>query len=213
MIIQEEKLGGIAIGLRKYRIKELKQELKYLNCQEMRTKGKIESKETVVGIAIFTEIDPQARQFEVMIGGLVDVVKHRYQMELEGNLKDKLRYEYEVKIWKITYTYPGDEYYTQVESLKEIKKERLVRNYGPIGDKNTILTSIKMLENENELLRRVARWILRRMTDENFDYNPENPPEENKESILRWQEWWYINKGKLVYNLKRNKFEVKESKR
>jgi hypothetical protein len=209
IITAEEKLDGLPLGIRKDRIQELKQELKYLNCQELRNKGQIKPKETIIGLAIFDEINPRTKSFEIMVGGLINIVKYREKKEMEGTLEEKLRYEYECKILKISYLYAGDEFYAQFQKDTSIlKKEWIIRNYGPIGSKDTIPLLIKSLEDENPIVRWVAWWLVHRMTDQNFDYNADLSPAENKEAIIRFQEWWAVNKENLVYNLLLNKFEV-----
>ncbi|MFC1524900.1 hypothetical protein ACFL5I_00765 [Planctomycetota bacterium] len=210
IIVKEEKLGGLTLGLRKERIKELKQESKYLNCRELRDKAQIKPQETITGIAIFEEIDSRAKELDVMIGGLVDIVKQRYERDLEGILEDKLVYEYECKLLKTTYASHGDEFYSHGKEKIKIKKTWVIRNYGPIGTKDTVPILIQSLEDMNPLIREIAFLLLRRLTDQEFKYVPEKELGENKEAVLRWQEWWAVNKDRLVYDLSLNKFSIAE---
>lgn len=212
MIALEEKLVGLGIGIQKERIKELKKELKYINCKELRDKNEIKAGETIKCIAAFKEVNRRANEIEVMIGGLVDVIKRRFDPPpmREGTVEDRLLYEYECKIWKIIYHLPGDEFYDPNKPIREIKKDWVIRNYGPIGSKKTLEVLIESLSEENPLLRWIGWWLLKKLTGNEFKYNPAKSPDENKKSIDRWHEWWSRNKEYLEYNLNLNMFEVKK---
>ncbi len=95
-----------------------------------------------------------------------------------------------------------------MEEKRKIKKSWVVRNYGPIGTKDTLPILIESLEDKNPLVREIAFLLLRKLTDQEFEYALEKEPEENKEAVLRWQEWWAVNKDHLVYNLPLNKFSI-----
>jgi hypothetical protein len=215
IIVQEEKLSGLGIGIQKDRIKELKKELQYLNCKEQREKREIKPKETIKGIAIFNEIHPKTVKLEMMVGGLFDVIKWRYQPppNPEGTtIEEKVVYEYECRIWKISYECPGEEFTNQTRPLKEIKKEWIIREYGPIGSLKNIESLIEGLQEHNPLLQSIGQYLLERLTGNNFGYDWRKLPEDqdNEKAILRWHEWWDRNKEHLVYNLRLNKFEIKE---
>lgn len=214
IIMQEEKLTGLALGLRKERVEELKKASRYLDCKELRERGKIRPEETLGCVAVFKALDPRTRQIEVMVGGLFDVVKHKFESPPAegGTLEEKTIYEYECRIWKITYHCWGDEFQPHLKSLQKGKKEWVIRNYGPIGDKETLHHLIEALEDKNPLIHWAAWWLLRRMTDETFEYNPAKEPEENKKAITRWKEWWFRNSDKLIYDMTLNKFKIKEPK-
>ncbi|MCK4908585.1 MAG: HEAT repeat domain-containing protein [Planctomycetes bacterium] len=219
MISREEKLGGLPLGLQKVRIKELKAELKYLNTREIREKSEIKPKETITGIAVFKELDKQAKEYEVMVGGLVDMVKLSFTPPPDIQAV----YGYEPKILKITYSHEGDEFSKHLQPVtdpvdpeKEVKKrEWIIRRYGPIGDKDTLQNLIESLKDDNPLIRWIAWWLLRRMTTKDvhekpaFTYQPSLTPNENQKAIKRWQEWWARNNEKLVYNQTDNRFEIK----
>ncbi|MEW6027129.1 MAG: hypothetical protein AB1599_07540 [Planctomycetota bacterium] len=229
IIFTEEKLLGLAVGVRKDRIKELKEKLFYLNCQEIRAKKDLFSNERITGIAIFEEVDPQARLYEVMVGGLVDVVKRRYPGEpqpdavkdshIEKDLQDARSgktptYEYENRIRVVTYLCEGDEFNKQAKPLMEqvIASKWIIRNYGPIGEKNMLETLIAALTDENPAIRWSSFYLLRRLTGQSFNYDPEKEvtDEDNQKSVKLWQEWWYRSKEKLIYNKVLNQFQVTE---
>jgi hypothetical protein len=227
IIYGEENLLGFSVGIRKDRVKELKDKLCYLNCLEIRNKKEILPNEKIIGLAIFEGVDPQAKVFDVMVGGLMDVVKRRYDDEtqsadaqnshIEKSLEEarmNLRptYEYENRIRDIIYLSGGGE----SKSLKEVVTAPpwIIRNYGPIGDKNGLGVMIKSLQDENPEIRWGSYFLLRRLTGLSYDYDTEKEPaaEENQKSIELWKEWWFRNKGKLVYNNSLNQFEIVEMK-
>lgn len=229
IIFTEEKLLGLSIGIRKDRVKELKEKLLYLNCQELRAKKDLFANETVTGIAIFEEVDPQARLYEIMVGGLVDVVKRRYPGEaqpdavkdshIEKDLQEARSgktptYEYENRIRKITYLCEGDEFNKQSRPLVEqvIAPKWIIRNYGPMGEKTVLNTLIEALADENPAVRWSSFYLLRRLTGFAFNYDSEKEAkdEENQKSLKLWQEWWYRNKEKLAYNTIMNQFQIIE---
>ncbi|MEK7449326.1 MAG: hypothetical protein AAB019_07560 [Planctomycetota bacterium] len=219
MISNEEKLGGLPLGVQKIRIKELKEELKYLNCKEIRDKKEIKPGETIKGIAVFKELDPRANELEVMVGGLIDIIKVSFTEPPEI----KPVYEYEPKILKLAFSQAGDEFFKHdkpvtdpVDPRKFIRKrEWLTRPYGPICDKETLPNLIKSLEEENPLIRNISWFLLRRITpvdpfqDTNFAYDPSLAIQENQKVITRWREWWERNNDRLTYNLSSNKFEIR----
>lgn len=229
IIFTEEKLMGLSLGIRKDRVKELKEKLLYLNCQELRAKKDLFANETVTGIAIFEEVDPQARLYEIMVGGLVDVVKRRYPGEaqpdevkdshVEKDLQEARSgktpdYEYENRIRKITYLCEGDEFNKQSRPLIEqvIAPKWIIRNYGPIGEKNMLKTLVDSLTDENPAIRWSSCYLLRRLTGFSFNYDADKEvsDEDNQKSVKLWQEWWYRNKEKLTYNKTLNQFQITE---
>lgn len=203
IITADEKMTGFPVPIREDAITKLKKQLRYLNCKDLREKKEILAGETIQCIAIFEGVDARADQMEIMVGGLVDVVKQYYQD------KTTLVQEYESKILRIVFNCEGDEFSKQFSNFEQVKKEWIIRNYGPIGGKESIDALIGALEDENPVVRWVAWWLLRRMTDNTFDYNPEADAEINKDSINLWKEWWYVNQEKLTYNQTLNKFEPK----
>ncbi|MFH0889154.1 MAG: hypothetical protein V1871_08110 [Planctomycetota bacterium] len=235
IIFAEEKLLGLSLGVRKDKVNDFKSKFFYLNCQELRTKQTILSNEKIIGLAIFENVDRQAKTFEIMIGGLLDSVKRRYSDEIqseevknshiERDIKDALKdkripiskeptFEYENRIRKITYICEGGEFNKQSQALTEIitAPQWVVRNYGPIDEKNTLKKMIDSLEDENPEIRWSGWFLLRRLTGLSFNYDTETEAssEENQKSIKLWQEWWYINKEKLTYNKNLNQFEISE---
>lgn len=221
IIISEEGLEGLNPQLQKDRIKQLKKELKYLNRNDLRNKGEIKPedkttqkpKETIKGLVIFNEFDPQTIKLEVMVGGLVDVIKWRYEPVPDPNsslLEDRLVYEYECKIFKSIYECPGDEAWEQTREIREVKKEWLVKNYGPLAEKQSLESMLESLSDPNPLLRWTGWYLLNRLTGLSFDYAPIKSVEDNEKSIKRWNEWWHRNKENIVYDSVLNKFEVRE---
>lgn len=212
MIIAEEKLFGLNIGLQKERIKELKTELKYLNCKEILDKKEIKPKETIKGIAVFNDFNPKSIILEVMVSGLVDVVKWRYENppDMASNIPgERLLYEYESKIWKVTYECPGSELWIQNKLLNEVKKEWLTRNYCPLGDKKGLEIMIESLKDPNPLLRWTGWYLLSNLTSLNFEYDPQKNLQDNEKAINLYREWLSRNKDSLIYNSVLNKFEIK----
>lgn len=212
IIIAEEKLFGLNLGLQKERIKELKKQLKYLNCKELLDKKEIKPNETIKGIAVFSEFDRRIIMLEVMAGGLVDMVKWRYEKppDFASNIPaERIVYEYESKIRRIIYECPGSDLLVQDKPLNEVKKEWLVRNYGPIGDKNGIEIMIESLKDTNPLIRWTGWYLLDTLTNLSFNYKPEDKPEDSQKSIDLYREWWSRNKDNVIYNSVLNKFEIK----
>lgn len=199
-----EKLGGFPLAIRQDTIAKFKEKLRYLNCRDLRERKEIKPNETIECIALFSGIDSRSDELELMIGGLVAPVKQYYEKN-----NPKLFQEYESKIRWIVFSWTGDEFTKQHSQSLEIKKDWLIRNYGPIGDKETVSVLIDALTDENPIVRWVAWWLLRRLTDNTFDYNPELAADSdvNKVSINNWREWWYLNREKLTYNQALNKFE------
>ena len=235
IIFAEEKLLGLSLGVRKDIVKDFKSKFFYLNCQELRAKQAILPNEKIIGLAIFDDVDRQAKTFEIMIGGLFDVVKRRYSDEtqseevkdshIQRDIKDALKdgripiskeptYEYENRIRKITYICEGGEFNKQSQTLIEIitAPQWVIRNYGPIDEKNTLKKMIESLEDEIPGIRWSSWFLLRRVTGLSFNYDTETEAssEENQKSIKLWQEWWYTNKEKLVYNKNLNQFQISE---
>jgi hypothetical protein len=227
IIYTEERLWGLSAALRKDRVKELKEKLSYLNHLELRTKQKILAKETILGLAIFDNVSPLAKVFEIMVGGLVDVVKRRLPEEpqsdelskshIERDLKEARMnrnptYEYENRIRSIVYLAEGSEFNLQSQVLTEeiIAPKWLIRNYGPIDEKDSLKNLIDALEDENPLIRWGSYYLLRRLTALSFNYDAETEPstEANQKAIKLWQEWWYRNKEKLSYNKALNQFVI-----
>ncbi|MFH1228623.1 MAG: hypothetical protein V1701_12070 [Planctomycetota bacterium] len=204
LISAEEKLAGFPAALREDTIAKYKKNLKYLNCKDLREKREILAGEKIEAIAIFTDVDARADEVEIFVGGLVDVIKSFYRKE-----DKQFTQEYESKILHIVYTCKGDEFSKQFVIPQQELKEWQVTTYGPIGDKNTVDHLITGLADENPAARWISWWLLRRMTDNTFDYNPDQDVETNKEPIEHWKEWWYCTKGKLEYNPTLNKFEPK----
>ena len=229
IIFTEEKLLGLSLGVRKDRVKELKENLFYLNCQEIRTKKDIFSNEKITGIAIFEGVDPRARLYEVMVGGLVDVVKRRYPDETrtdeakDSHIEKDLQaardgkpatYEYENRIRRIAYLCEGDEFNKQSRPFIEnvIAPKWIIRNYGPIGEKDILRILIDALPDENPAIRWSSFYLLRRLTGLSFNYDAEKEvtDEDNQKSVKLWQEWWYRSKEKLTYNKALNQFQITE---
>jgi hypothetical protein len=235
IIFTEEKLMGLSLGVRKDRIKELKDKLCYLNCQELRNKQTILPNEKILGLAVFENVDRQAKAFEIMIGGLLDSVKRRYSDEvqseevknshIERDIKDAMKdkripvskeptYEYENCIRRIAYICDGGEFDKQSKMLVEIITglQWIIRNYGPITEKNNLKKMIESLEDENPAIRWSSWFLLRRLTGLSFNYDTETEAltEANQKSIKLWQEWWYVNKEKLVYDKNLNQFQIAE---
>jgi hypothetical protein len=229
IIFTEEKLLGLSLAVRKDRVKELKEKSFYLNCQELRTKKDIFSNEKITGIAIFEGVDPRARLYEIMVGGLIDVIKRRYPDEIQteeardSHIEKDLQaaragkpatYEYENRIRKIAYLCGGDEFNKQSQPFIEIviTPKWIIRNYGPIGEKDTLRILIDSLADENPAVRWSSFYLLRRLTGFSFNYDSEKEitDEDSQKSIKLWQEWWYRNQEKLTYNKALNQFQVSE---
>jgi hypothetical protein len=227
IIYTEEKIIGLSPTVKKDRVKELKDKLSYLNCVELRNKKEIRPNEKLTGIAIFANVDPQAKLMKVMVGGLVDVVKRRYEDEtltdamknssVEKDLQEAragqpATFEYENQIRIITYLVSGSEF----KYLKEVitAPKWVIQNYGPIGDKNSLGFMIKVLTNEDPLIRWSSYFLLRRLTSQSFDYNADLAADspETQTSVKLWQEWWFRNKDKLTYNPTLNLFETPQTK-
>lgn len=230
IIFTEEKLLGLPLGVRKDRVNELKKKMVYLNLRELRAKKEIMPSEKITAIAIFENVDPRARLYEVMVGGLVDMVKRRYPGEsqldevknshIERDLQEARAgrtptYEYENRIRKISYICEGDEFNKQSKPLSEIviTPKWIIRNYGPIGEKNMLNTLIDALTDENPSIRSSSFYLLLRLTGLSFNYDPEKEAsyEDTLKSFKLWKEWWYRNMEKLAYNKALNQFEIKKS--
>jgi len=214
MIVSEEKLAALNQGLQKERIKELKKQFKYLNSKDLMDKKEIKPKETIKCIATFPEFDKRSVKLEVMIGGLTDVVKWRYDTPSEmlvSESGDKVIYEYECKIYKIIYDSKGGEFWSHNKMLKEIKKEWLLRNYGPVGDKNGLKIMAESLKDPNPLLRWTGWYLLNQLTGMDFNYDMQKDPadESNVKAIDRYREWIERNSDNLIYNSLLNKFNLK----
>ncbi|MBI4713153.1 MAG: hypothetical protein HY762_07640 [Planctomycetes bacterium] len=215
IIAAEEKLTGLPLGVRKDAAKKFKERGKYLNGRELWNRGEIKANEILTALAIFDGVDPSADEIEFFFGGLVDVIKQHHE---KGN--PKLVQEYECKIYRILYTCAGDEFHRVSQSWEEqlLGRKWITRNYGPIGDKETVSKLVEALSyvgdkdkpEEGLAVRLAGWWLLKRLVNVNANYDPTLPVEENKESILLVREWWYCNKEKLTYNWTLNRFEIKQ---
>ncbi len=91
----------------------------------------------------------------------------------------------------------------------------LTERFGPLASKKTLHKLIQYLSLTDQQLdekqvkfngkplshtmKATALGALRRLTEQNFGYDPEASVKKNSEALNRWKEWWYRNQHDLLY--------------
>ncbi|MHC5038551.1 MAG: HEAT repeat domain-containing protein [Planctomycetota bacterium] len=68
---------------------------------------------------------------------------------------------------------------------------------GNLGDLSGMPVLIEWLDHTDDSNRILAVTILRRVTEQNFDYDPYGAPEDRKNAIDMWKKWWRNNKSRF----------------
>lgn len=222
-----EKLGNRNEEMQRERVAELKAENRYLNPAELRRKAVLKPDETVTGLAVFRAVDKNSDIIELLVGGLVDVVKLAPVERVDRNRRN---YVYENRVLHVRYLMPGDEYGDISDSVSpQVAPRRWWETHqiGLSGDKETLAKLIAALDSEDPavppdvraqlpvvtygpMVRRGAHEALKKLTGEDFGYDPDTSAAENLGAIRLWREWWTRNSEKLVYNDVLNVFEIKK---
>jgi HEAT repeat protein len=79
---------------------------------------------------------------------------------------------------------------------------------GNLGDLSGVPVLIKRLEHPTDTSRLLAITTLRRLTRQNFEFEPDATEDERKTPIELWKKWWRANKGKLELA-----FDVEEARK
>ncbi len=203
----------------------------YLNPREIREHRFLLPGQSVMGIAIYHDVDPRARVFEAHVSGLVDIIK------ITAVTEDEWKMEYEPQTLKIRWERVGDEFEIERDVLyRQVKKEYVVKKIGPVAAKDTIdklvlalaetlrkekawkeqgLTPDQVAERRlkdaiDPLDTRVMAMVFRQATDKNLGYDEAKDVVENEKAVWRIHEWWITNRTKLLFNEATSRFEVKE---
>jgi hypothetical protein len=98
---------------------------------------------------------------------------------------------------------------------KEKKKEvrvKLVKALVHTKQKKCIEYLLTLLGDKEKDIRSATVKILRKLTAENFDFDPEGEDEERAEAIAKWSKWFNDNKEKLAWCEESESFKVQEKK-
>jgi hypothetical protein len=208
----------------------------YLNAAEMRGHKTILPNQRLTGIAIFRGVDPRAQIIEIQISGLWDVLRIESILGENEEMED-VKLHYENRVYKHTYWFPGDAYHRERDVLTLRRQPTwVVKAIGPVASKTTIEnlvnTMLKVLNFCEELARKsaddkqmtaavlekfalndsdfqISARIISKALKE-FDYDYTKSLYQNQVAVWRMHEWWVTNKGKLAFNDKTGKFEVRE---
>ena len=203
----------------------------YLNPREMRRHRAIMPGQTLMGIAIFTNMDPRARAYQVHVTGLVDILR------ITDVTVDEWKIEYEPQTKRIHYYRFGDPF--NVERNVIYKRQRAdwtVKKIGPIAAKDTIdrlvLALFETYKKQKEwadekvaaeeiaarqkrqgidgLDTRIMAMVFRLATGLDFGYDPTKSALENQRAVLRIHEWWVNNRTRLAFDPVRNQFVAQD---
>lgn len=221
-------------GIAEESILRFKQKGYFLNPRELRIKGHLQPKETIHGIAIFTDVDPRANIIETHVSGLQDI----FTIVADKTNPEELVPAYENRIFVTRYSFRGDAYERARDRLlPPPKRFWITRKIGPIASKETIDTLIGMMI---EYVKKEWEWRMKGLTPREIDsfrrdlgylaqdvhnaaeifqkalvtvefgYDRDKSPWENRQSIWRMHEYWLRNKSRLRYSYTDNRYEVFE---
>lgn len=203
----------------------------YLNPPELRKLRVIRPGQKIMGVAIFKNVDPRARVYELHVSGLIDIIKVTAVTEEEWKM------EYEPQTLKLRYVRHGDEFHIENDPLFKLeKKEYVVKKIGPIASKDTVDKLVLALSDtlkkekdwkeqgiaQEEIDKRRAKdgidpldtrtmaLAFKLATNMDFGYDPLKDVLENERAVWRIHEWWINNRTKLVFNEITNRYEVKD---
>lgn len=203
----------------------------YLNPREIRRQRFISPGQTIMGIAIFKDVDPRARLYDVHVTGLVDIVKISVVTETEW------KWEYEPQVLKISYQRFGDAFNTERDVIYQLTGKRyVVKKVGPIAAKDTVdrlVTSLletykkeKKWRDDNVAPDEVSKqreadgidmldtnimaMVFKRATGMDMGWDRTKDVVENETAVFRIHEWWITNRTKLVFDEIENRFIVKD---
>ena len=208
----------------------------YLNAADMRAAKIIDKGQRLTGLAIFRGVDPRAQIIEVQVSGLWDVLRVEAILGENDEMED-IKLSYENRVYKHTYWFPGDAYRRERDVLTLLRQPTwVIKSIGPVASKSTIenlvTTMQKVLNFCEELAKKgadekamsaavqekfslndsdfqISARILTKALKE-FEYDYAKSLYANQVAVWRIQEWWVTNKGKLTYNEKSGKYEVRE---
>ena len=236
------RLGGRNPGIIRESIMELKkgdeQGMRYyLNPREMREQRFISKGQRLTGLAVFRKVDARAQVIEIQVSGLWDVLR----LEAVYSEKDELddfKLHYENRVYKYTYSFPGDAFHRERDVLTLMKQPTwTIKSIGPVASKSTIeelvSTLLKVLAHCEELAKKnpddkamqdavrekfslnesdfkVSAMIVSKALGMNFGYAEDKSLYQNQVAVWRMHEWWTANKNKLAFNEKIGRFEVRE---
>ena len=208
----------------------------YLNAADMRAAKIIDKGQRLTGLAIFRGVDPRAQIIEVQVSGLWDVLRVEAILGENEEMED-IKLHYENRVYKHTYWFPGDAYRRERDVLTLMRQPTwVIKSIGPVASKSTIenlvSTMLKVLNFCEELAKKgtdeqamsaavqekfslndsdfqISARILTKALKE-FEYDYAKSLYANQVAVWRIHEWWVTNKGKLAFNEKSGKYEVKE---
>jgi len=208
----------------------------YLNPREMREQKLIAAGQKLTGLAIFRGVDPRAQVIEIQVSGLWDVLRIESILGENEELED-VKLHYENRVYKHTYWFPGDAFHRERDVLTLLRQPTwVIKAIGPVASKSTIenlvnsmLKALNLCEelarggkDENAMKAAIqekmgladsdfqvsARIISRALKEFNYDFDKSRYA--NQVAVWRRHEWWVTNKGRLAFNEKTGKFEVRE---
>lgn len=75
-------------------------------------------------------------------------------------------------------------------------KQGAAQLLGTIGDKRATEPLVKQLRNDDKWVRKESAEALRKVTGQNFGYDPEAEPAQREAAAKKWEEWWNKEKEK-----------------
>ncbi len=156
----------------------------------------------VTAVLLFRNVDLDTRNLTLKVGGLIDPVTWNENPEEEITKQYILR----PQTLNIKWTWDVNRSLKRETKPKFHTREMVKRIFGPIANPRTIRKLIDFISLEDHgknsrvsLLRKSALRPLRELTQQEFGYDPQKPPSENRKAIARWNEWYYRNKYDLIY--------------
>jgi hypothetical protein len=69
-------------------------------------------------------------------------------------------------------------------------KQGAAQVLGTIGDKRATEPLVKQLRNDDKWVRKESAEALRKVTGQNFGYDPEAEPAAREDATRKWEDWW-----------------------
>ncbi len=241
IIAYHAKIGNRSAGILRESIESLKAgdekgSRYYLNPKELRAQKFIKPGQVLRGLAIFRNVDPRSRYFEVQVSGLWDVLRIEKFIGEKDELED-VKIHYENRVLVTRYDVRGDEFGRE----KDVVVQRgiadwSIRNIGPIASKETLanlvetlLTVLKRWEEcvktnvapadlEKEIAKfnlspqdfNISARVIGLALGKDFGYDVSKNLFENQAAVWRIHEWWVTNRNRLAFNETTGRFEVRE---